>query len=153
MEHGIIRPLPLRNARRRMKNLRRMKQLFPKALALAGTLQSKKLQKLKKLLLGVAVVGLATPGWAQGGTVVAGGDNRAGQGVVPEGLNNIVAIAAGEWHNLALRADGTVVAWGYNAGVPWDLGKVEAIAAGGYHNFALKADGTLRVWGDNTSGQ
>jgi hypothetical protein len=64
-----------------------------------------------------------------------------------------VAIAAGEWHNLALRADGTVVAWGYNAGVPADLGKVVSIAAGGYHNFAIKEDGTLRVWGDNTHGQ
>lgn len=131
-----------------------MKGKSPMTLDLAG--RSSKLlntSKFKSLLLGVALLGCATPGWAQGGTVVAWGDNRTGQGTVPDGLNNVVAIAAGEWHNLALRADGTVLAWGYNAGVPGDLGKVEAIAAGGYHNFALKADGTLRVWGDNTSGQ
>jgi alpha-tubulin suppressor-like RCC1 family protein len=29
-------------------------------------------------------------------------------------LKNVVAIAAGYYHSLALKSDGTVVAWGYN---------------------------------------
>ena len=33
---------------------------------------------------------------------------------VPPGLTNATAVAAGSLHSLALRADGTVVAWGYN---------------------------------------
>ena len=32
---------------------------------------------------------------------------------LPTGLSNIVAIAAGYNHLLALRADGTLVSWGY----------------------------------------
>ena len=81
------------------------------------------------------------------------GDNRTGQATVPSGLSDVVAIASGEWHNIALKTDGTVVAWGYNAGVPHDLGSVVAIGAGGYHNMAIKADGTVRAWGANEYGQ
>lgn len=94
---------------------------------------------------------------AQNGTVIAWGDNRFGQTNVPPGLNNVVAIAVGEWHNLALKADGTLVAWGVNnAGqrdIPPDVTNVVAIAAGGYHNLAVKADGTVRAWGQNDNGQ
>ncbi|HEX7860840.1 MAG TPA: fibronectin type III domain-containing protein [Verrucomicrobiae bacterium] len=68
-------------------------------------------------------------------------------------MNDIVAISSGEWHNLVQRADGTLVAWGYNTGVPWDVGKVIAFAAGGFHNLAVKPDGTVRAWGDNANGQ
>ena len=127
---------------------------FRMALAL-GAFFSKSilLPKLQTLLLGVALLACTNSVWAQGGTVVAWGDNRTGQANVPDGLNNVVQIAAGEWHNLVLKSDGTVLAWGYNAGVPSDLGKVVAIRSGGYHNFALRDDGTLRVWGDNTHGQ
>ena len=123
---------------------RRLAGQFSKSISLPG---------FKTLLPGIALLAWTTSAWAQGGTVVAWGDNRTGQATVPDGLNNVVQIAAGEWHNLVLKADGTVLAWGYNAGVPSDLGKVVAIRAGGYHNFALRADGTLRVWGDNTHGQ
>jgi alpha-tubulin suppressor-like RCC1 family protein len=80
-------------------------------------------------------------------------------------LANVVAIAAGYWHNLALRDDGTVAAWGAgltNSGVwpvlgqalvPADLSDVVAIATGGTHSLALKGDGTVVAWGDNSSGQ
>jgi hypothetical protein len=123
-------------------------------LALGGKFsKSIMLPKLKTLLLGIALLGFAPGGWTQDGTVIAWGDNRTGQGTVPSGLSDVVAIAAGEWHNLALKADGTVVAWGYNAGVPSDLNNVVAIGAGGYHNMALKADGTVRAWGANDYGQ
>src|SRR5437867_3805789 len=34
---------------------------------------------------------------------------------VPAGLSNVVAVSAGWGHNLALRAGGTVVGWGFNS--------------------------------------
>jgi uncharacterized delta-60 repeat protein len=68
-----------------------------------------------------------------------------------------VAIAAGYYHSLALRADGTVVAWGDNyygqTNVPAGLTNAVAIAAGYYHSLALRADGTVVAWGKNGSGQ
>jgi hypothetical protein len=60
----------------------------------------------------------------------------------PAGLDNVVAIAAGDFHCLALRSDGTLVAWGFDsdgqATIPSGLGGVTAIAAGGYHSLALR---------------
>ncbi len=113
--------------------------------------------KLETFLLGLALLGFSTRGWAQNSAVIAWGDNRFGQTNIPSGLSSVVAISSGEWHNIALKADGTVVAWGVdNAGqgtVPSDLNNVVAIAAGGYHNLALKTDGTVRAWGANDYGQ
>ena len=55
-------------------------------------------------------------------------------------------------NSLALKSDGTVYAWGYNAygqtNVPAGLNNVVAIACGGYHDLALKSDGTVVGWGD-----
>jgi alpha-tubulin suppressor-like RCC1 family protein len=88
--------------------------------------------------------------------VVAWG--AAGLTNLPPGLSNVVAIATGSDHSLALKADGTVAAWGSSnttgqTNVPANLSNVVAIAAGGSHNLALKADGTVVGWGLNTSGQ
>ena len=77
------------------------------------------------------------------------------------GLGNVVAIAAGGYHTLALKSDSTVVAWGAgetnnaqfgNDGqsiVPVGLSNVVAIAAGGYDSLALQADGKVVCWGNN----
>ena len=66
-------------------------------------------------------------------------------------------IAADLEHSLALKSDGTVVAWGRNnAGqcdIPSDLKNVIAIDAGYYHSLALKNDGTVVAWGSNRYGQ
>ena len=74
-----------------------------------------------------------------------------GQSVVPAGLTDVVAIAAGEYHSMALKRDGTVVAWGYNASgaatVPVGLSNVVAISAGWFHSLALRRDGTVVAWG------
>ncbi len=90
---------------------------------------------------------------------------------VPIGLTNLVAIAAGDYHLLALKADGTVAAWGYSAArrilppyagwkldnlatnVPAGLNGVIAIAAGSFHNLVIRSNGTVVAWGDNSYGQ
>ncbi len=88
------------------------------------------------------------------GTVTAWGRNNRGQTSVPDGLSEVVAIAAGRTHNLALKEDGTVVGWGENFGaIPQNLGSVSAIAAGASHSVALREDGTLVTWGRNENGE
>ncbi len=70
---------------------------------------------------------------------------------MPAGLRDVEAVAAGSGHCLALKRNGTVVAWGRNdyhqADVPPDLRNVVAIAAGGSTSMALKADGSVVTWG------
>ena len=71
--------------------------------------------------------------------------------------NNIVKVAAGYYHTVALKQDGTVACWGHNddgqCNTPANLGTVSAIAAGGDHTVALKQDGTVACWGRNNYGQ
>ena len=66
-------------------------------------------------------------------------------------------IAAGSAHSLAIKADGTVVAWGSNSddqtNVPANLSGVIQVAAGFYHSLALKADGSVVGWGKNDKHQ
>jgi len=56
-------------------------------------------------------------------------------------LSRVIKIAVGRAHAVALRDDGTVVAWGYNgsgqASIPSGLINVIDIAAGGNHSLAL----------------
>ena len=67
-----------------------------------------------------------------------------------------MAIAAGSFHTVGLKADGTVVAVGSN-----DKGQrnvsdwtdIVAIAAGLRHTVGLKADGTVVAVGGNSEGQ
>jgi trimeric autotransporter adhesin len=99
--------------------------------------------------------------WGTGTNVVFLGPgyqtNAYGQTQVPQGLTNVVAIAAGSYHNVALKADGTVAAWGFNSGgqtnVPPSATNIIAIAAGYAHCLGLRADGTIIAWGTNHVGQ
>lgn len=118
------------------------------------------------------------------GTVAAWGHNQYGQlgngsttsSIVPVAVTTtgalagktVIAIAAGEVHNLALCSDGTLAAWGVNfsgqlgnnsaagSNVPVAVittglaGRaVVAISAGVQHSLALCSDGTLALWGNS----
>ncbi|MCD9026431.1 immunoglobulin-like domain-containing protein [Cohnella silvisoli] len=70
--------------------------------------------------------------------------------------SRVVKIAAGAYHLLALKADGTVVTWGNSnrqTNVPVGLSGVLSIAGGGNHSLALKADGTVVASGNNSTSQ
>jgi uncharacterized repeat protein (TIGR01451 family) len=81
---------------------------------------------------------------------------------------NVVALDSGSDHSVALRADGTVWTWGYNANgqlgdggfinsnVPTRvamLRNIVSISAGGWHTLAVREDGTVWAWGLNYNGQ
>ena len=89
--------------------------------------------------------------------VAVWGDNNYGQKDLPVEATDLVAVAAGGSHNLALRADGLLVGWGDNsfgqAAIPAGVGSAIAIAAGSAHSLALRANGTVFAWGDNRDGQ
>lgn len=78
---------------------------------------------------------------------------------VPNGLTNVTAVSAGEYHSLALKQDGHVVAWAWGSNtygetnVPPDLTNAVAVVAGGYFSMALRNDSTITAWGDNQYGQ
>jgi hypothetical protein len=54
---------------------------------------------------------------------------------------------------LAVKKDGTVVAWGEAPPVPTGLSGITEVAAGQDHCLALTSGGTIIGWGANDSGQ
>jgi len=83
--------------------------------------------------------------------------------------SDVVQVAAGRTHNLALRSDGTVTAWGLNDhgalgdGTTTDrstpvqvsglAGVMTQVVAGEEFSLALRSDGTVWAWGRNDHGQ
>ena len=114
------------------------------------------------------------------GTVSYRGDHEYGDEMgVPQDLAGVRAIAAGRSFALALKQDGTLVAWGSNSGGQLDVPSADisaqcvlaprtyptpasdserprrfvAVAAGWQHSVALRNDGTVAAWGSNSRGQ
>jgi hypothetical protein len=76
---------------------------------------------------------------------------------VPPGLSNVISLAGGAFHSVALKSDGSVTAWGDNSqgqvALPEGFSNLVAIAAGGTHNIALRNNGDVLTWGDNLYGE
>jgi len=91
------------------------------------------------------------------GTVLVWGRHGFGTETVPANLTDVIAIAAGAFHCLALKRDGTVVGWGQDSWgdtiPPVGLTDVVEIATGSGHSLALKRDGSLVAWGSNLAGE
>lgn len=89
--------------------------------------------------------------------IVTWGNNSSGQLSIPANATNVVSIASGGDHSLALCNDGTVLAWGDNSynqnAVPAMGATVFSVAEGETHSLALKTNGTVVAWGDNSAGQ
>ena len=86
------------------------------------------------------------------------------------GFFGVIAVAAGSYHCLAIKCDGTVWAWGSNnygelgydtpfnnpACIPSQINGltgVRGVRGGFHHSLALKSDGTVWSWGYNSKGQ
>ncbi|OAI43376.1 hypothetical protein AYO41_02030 [Verrucomicrobia bacterium SCGC AG-212-E04] len=133
------------------------------------------------LVVGLDHVVSIGPGWGhclavrEGGDVWAWGSNGSGalgisgrgdepQAVptpIPELSSGVIAVAAGYFHSVALKADGTVWTWGRNdvgqlgqppgeVRVPTQVSGVDRIVAIAAHmagTLAIRADGKVFTWG------
>ncbi len=117
-------------------------------------------------------------GWGEGAFTPLGDTAQTMNSTTPiaiQGLNDITDIAIGRYHQLAVREDGRVLAWGYNLngqmgngnenmgtaiptpalvpGIGVNTAKAVQVAASHGHSVALLADGTVWAWGWNQNGQ
>jgi alpha-tubulin suppressor-like RCC1 family protein len=111
-------------------------------------------------------------GWNDDGQLGDGTTMDRHEPVQVQNLNNLLTVAAGGYHSLALKNNHTVWAWGSNSnGQLGDgtnmrrldpvqvLSEVSAIAGGLYHSLAIKRslvplnEGTVWAWGWNMFGQ
>ncbi|HEX6357599.1 hypothetical protein [Actinophytocola sp.] len=114
--------------------------------------------------------------WGFNGGGVLGNGSNVDYSTTPvrvTGLTDVVAASSGGGDTYALRADGTVWAWGYDldgslgTGQPCDPGEpcqsnvpvqvvgltgATGIAAGSRNGTALRADGTVWTWGADSPG-
>lgn len=107
------------------------------------------------ILTAFIAVFLAGADVVHAGRLVAWGLNTNGQCDAPVG-EDYIEVAAGSYHCVALRENGSLTAWGLNyygqCNVPsgYDF---TMISASGHHSVALSGDGTVHAWGSNTYGE
>lgn len=130
----------------------------------------------------ISTGGIHTIGIRDGGTLWSWGRNNSGQlgtgqnsstiNLTPKQIgteSNWSKISAGNAHNLAVKSDGTLWAWGRNSdgqigigsnassfNTPQQIGTDTdwaSISAGDEFSLAIKTNGTLWAWGDNFFGQ
>ena len=81
-----------------------------------------------------------------------------GTQVIPVGFDGMrfSQIASGSGYSVALKYDGSVVAWGDNyygqSTVPSGLNGIVQVAAGEHHVVSLRSDGTVVAWGRKADG-
>jgi len=81
-------------------------------------------------------------------------------------MEDVVAVSVGQDHTMAIKADGSLWAWGWNGQGQLGDGTTEnrytpvrimedvaMVSAGRDHTAAIKTDGSLWVWGLNDRGQ
>ena len=107
--------------------------------------------------------------YGQLGQNIATGTNRSSP-VQVGSLTNWSQVAAGSYHALAIKTDGTLWTWGNNGNGQLGLGdgyganrsspvqvgtltNWATVAGGTVHSIATKTDGTLWTWGQNGSGR
>jgi alpha-tubulin suppressor-like RCC1 family protein len=116
---------------------------------------------------------------AWGGAVLIGNPLSNGDYPAPvvdgtgQPVTGIASISASHSHSLAVRTDGSVLAWGINLygelgdgttemrgfaapvmdGTGAALAGIRAVSAGEYTSYALRIDGGLMAWGDNLYGK
>ena len=159
LREAIEKPSPTRQERARALAFRAfVVSLVAAGLGVGGAL----LWSLRDRTMGEAsraVTGLAPSATqsSSGRLVVLHGDSNS----IPVAGERAVAVAlaaARDEFGLALKPDGTLLAWGSNrfgqTNVPGGLNNVIAIAVGqgtrSAHALALRSDGTVVGWGDNT---
>lgn len=76
----------------------------------------------------------------------------ASPGMLPVRSEEVISMTGGDFHFLALRANGTVDAWGSGdygqQVVPEGISNVVSIAAGSSHSLAVTKAGNTRFWGE-----
>ncbi len=87
-------------------------------------------------------------------SVAAWGVDSRGETHVPADLQDVIGLAAGGWHSLALTRSGTVRIWGDSGNLqPPALSNVISVVAGSWHSMALQSDGFVAAWGRNNFGE
>jgi alpha-tubulin suppressor-like RCC1 family protein len=114
--------------------------------------------------------------WGNGGYGQLGNNTTTASQLTPvqvSSLTGVIQICAGSYHMLALKSDGTVVAWGLNGsyqlgdasttthttyvsvvgeGLITTLTNIRSLGAGRYSSFAVTGSGGVRSWGDDSNG-
>ncbi|MFM7099774.1 MAG: hypothetical protein ACKO3N_01225 [Verrucomicrobiota bacterium] len=95
--------------------------------------------------------------WPAAGAVESWGEEALGLGSVPVGLDDVVGLAAGDFHSAVLRRDGRVEVWGDASWgqrtLPPGLRPAVGLASGTDHLLAVHLDGSVSAWGRNDAGQ